>query len=73
MFANIVDEANTSTYCLGNVLTEIPVHPSGALKNTVRVCREGVSYHVPADTIPVDLMLRSFGEEWKKNKNRLMI
>eukprot|EP00959_Pyramimonas_sp_CCMP1952_P297367 6220933-Pyramimonas_sp.AAC.1 len=63
----IVTQAhNFSTFCLGDVLTEVPVHPTGEVKQTVNISREGENFQVPVSSIPVDLMLRSYGEEWKR-------
>eukprot|EP00959_Pyramimonas_sp_CCMP1952_P103831 2170928-Pyramimonas_sp.AAC.1 len=59
-------EKEVSTFCLGDVLTEVPVHPTGETKRMVIVSREGKNFQVPVDSIPVDdLLLRSY-EEWRR-------
>eukprot|EP00976_Prorocentrum_cordatum_P076211 1182216-Prorocentrum_minimum.AAC.2 len=43
-----------TAFCLGDVLTE------------VYLSREGKNFQIPVDSIPVDLLIRSYGEEWKR-------
>eukprot|EP00976_Prorocentrum_cordatum_P054572 1101336-Prorocentrum_minimum.AAC.1 len=59
-------EKEVSTFCLGDVLTEVPVHPTGKTKRMVNISREGKNFQVPIDSIPVDLLIRSYGEEWRR-------
>ena len=59
-------EKAVSTFCLGDVLTEVPVHPTGETKHMVNISREGKNFQIPVVSIPMDLLLRSYGEEWKR-------